>query len=234
VSICSRGGSLLDDTHAHEQLLAGWDPFGCHQEQGAPLPLPQWLRRAHDDTAASICSWGGPLPGLDDDDAISSSSSAPVLEEARNCGSSQMQELLHDGRRRVYRYPLTHGSRTRGLHMQKPTEGRAEATPTPDCSPLILQDGMRVRVGRDGGDSGLRAPLYAPHTDGIMFIFVSLFSIWLIFLCLARPLIPCITARALHYAPITTRPSPRAPPYAPQVIPISSDSASHVITIDHL
>jgi len=33
----------------------------------------------------------------DDDDAMASSPSAPVLEEARNCGSSQTQELLHDG-----------------------------------------------------------------------------------------------------------------------------------------
>jgi hypothetical protein len=77
----------------------------CHLEQGAPLPLPgppHLLRWAHDDTAASNCLRGGGSPRLlrdpnharehllvgwiapspDDHDA------APVLEGARNCGSS--------------------------------------------------------------------------------------------------------------------------------------------------
>ena len=35
----------------HEHLLAGWDPF-CHQKHYSP---------GHNDTAMSICSWGGSL-----------------------------------------------------------------------------------------------------------------------------------------------------------------------------
>ena len=87
VSICSRGGSLRDDTHT---LL-------CYQEQGGLL-LPQRLPTT---TLPRASARGvGPYPGLDDnDDDAMSSSSAPVLEGARNCGSSQMQELVHDGRR---------------------------------------------------------------------------------------------------------------------------------------
>ena len=41
VSICSRGGSLRNDTHAHEQLLAGWDPsvsLGTGGTTAAPWP----------------------------------------------------------------------------------------------------------------------------------------------------------------------------------------------------
>ena len=65
MSICLQGGSLQDDTHAHEQLLAGVDPYP------------------------------GPNNG---GDAMLLLSSAPVLKGARNGGSSQMQELLHNGR----------------------------------------------------------------------------------------------------------------------------------------
>jgi hypothetical protein len=79
--------------------------FLFHREQGEPLPLPcalLLLRWAYDDT-----SCGGILPALtdnDDNDVMSSSSSAPVLEGDRNCGSLEMQELLHDGRRVGYGY----------------------------------------------------------------------------------------------------------------------------------
>jgi hypothetical protein len=41
---------------------------------------------------------------------ISPDDTAPVLEEAHNCGSSQMQVLLHDRRRQVCLCPLTCGS----------------------------------------------------------------------------------------------------------------------------
>jgi hypothetical protein len=40
----------------------------------------------------------------DNDNAMLSSSSAPVLEGAHNCRSPQMQDLLHDGRQRVDPY----------------------------------------------------------------------------------------------------------------------------------
>jgi hypothetical protein len=46
-----------------------------------------------------------PYPGPNDDDAMSSSSSAPVIEGACNCGSPQMQELIYDGRWWVDPYP---------------------------------------------------------------------------------------------------------------------------------
>ena len=104
--------------HAREQQLAGWDPFGVTRNRGhhcrslsgndGPTTTPPRASARGVDT----------YPGLDDDDAMPSLSSAPVFEEARNCGSSQTQELLHDGRQRVYRYPLTRGSRTRGLWVR--------------------------------------------------------------------------------------------------------------------
>ena len=47
-----------------------------------------------------------PSPAHDDDDNVMSSlSSAPVLEGAHNCRSPKMQDLLHDGRQRVDLYP---------------------------------------------------------------------------------------------------------------------------------
>ena len=88
-SIYSRGGSLRDDTPRPRAAACGVGPLLRRPEQGA-LPLPQQLRRAHDDIAASICSRDGSLtrPQRQRQRRISSSS-APALEGARNCGSSQ-------------------------------------------------------------------------------------------------------------------------------------------------
>ena len=46
-----------------------------------------------------------PWPSPVHDNVMLSLSSAPVLKGACNCGSPEMQELLHDGRRRVNLYP---------------------------------------------------------------------------------------------------------------------------------
>ena len=75
----------------------GCIPFlspGTGGATAAPWPSLAW---AHNDIAASNYSRGGTLPSPDDD-VMSSSSSAPVLEGARNCGSPKMQELLQDRR----------------------------------------------------------------------------------------------------------------------------------------
>ena len=102
-----------------------------------PSHPSQELRQAHDDTAMSSCLRGG-IPSVSPGTGgttsapwhtsaittdprrhrreqllagcIPTPSSAPVFDEVRNCGSSQTQELLHDGRQWVYPYLLTHGS----------------------------------------------------------------------------------------------------------------------------
>ena len=80
-------------TTPREQLLARWDPFCVTRNKGHCRSLS-----GHDGptmTPPRASARGvDPYPGPDDDDdAMSLSSSAPVLEEARNCGSSQTQEL---------------------------------------------------------------------------------------------------------------------------------------------
>ena len=62
-----------------------------------PSHMPHHLVWGHDDTAAKLLalwSWMDPYPNPDDNNPLLLLSSAPVLEGACNCGSSQMQELL--------------------------------------------------------------------------------------------------------------------------------------------
>jgi hypothetical protein len=58
----------------------------------------------------------------------------------------------------------------------------------------------------------------AESLNGLMFIFVSPFSIWFIFSYPTRPLIPYSTACALHYMSCTTCPLPHAPHHMPHTI----------------
>jgi hypothetical protein len=102
ISSCARRSPQLrvfPDAGAVSRRLAGWDTCVTRTRghssfltgyDGPTTTPPRASARGVD-----------PYPGLDDDDddAMSSSSPAPVLEEARNCGSSQTQELFHDGSR---------------------------------------------------------------------------------------------------------------------------------------
>ena len=74
-----------------------------------------------------------PYPSPDDDDAMSSLSSAPVIEGARNCGSPQMQELIYDGRWQVDLYlpdPWLDDPQVAGMGMLKSTHGLPMQIPT--------------------------------------------------------------------------------------------------------
>ena len=124
-----------NNTHHCKPLLAGWwipypaayettamstsncsqggpsfVPPGAGGVTAAPWPSPAAMtgprQHCHEQLLAGWIPT--PSPNDDDNDLVSSSSSAPVLEGARNCRSSQMQEL-HNGRRWVYPY-LTRGS----------------------------------------------------------------------------------------------------------------------------
>ena len=93
-SNCSQGGSLRDNTHAREQLLAGWGRFCVTRNREQRCRSLAYLS-GYDGPTTTLprASARGMDPSPGPDDALSSSSTAPVLEEARNCGSSQMQEL---------------------------------------------------------------------------------------------------------------------------------------------
>ena len=61
--------------------------------------MPRCLVQGYNDTAATtacdvVLDGSLPQPSPDDDNPLWLLSSAPALEGARNCGSSQMQELL--------------------------------------------------------------------------------------------------------------------------------------------
>jgi hypothetical protein len=85
-------------THACEQLLAGWICFTLddrHITTTTPRSQTQDRGGNHPRPRAAACGVD-PYPGPGDkDDTLLSL--APVLEEARNCRSSQTQELLHHG-----------------------------------------------------------------------------------------------------------------------------------------
>jgi hypothetical protein len=154
VSNCSRGGSLF-----------------CHQTQGAPLPLPgpPQLKWAHDDITASNYSQGGTLPSPDnDDDAMSSSSSAPVLEGAHNCGSPEMQELLQDRKWGSTRTRLTRSSTTRTLRVRVDHGyGYGSITGT-GTGTLKCTGGLPVRIPRGGRQGG-----YCPSSPYVCFLSCS-------------------------------------------------------------
>jgi hypothetical protein len=70
VSICSQGGSLRE-THAREQLLAGWDPFCVTRNRGhccCSLSGYDWSTTTPPRASADSACWVDPYPGPDDDD----------------------------------------------------------------------------------------------------------------------------------------------------------------------
>ena len=111
VSHCSQGGgSLRDEAHARSKSP------GAGGVTAAPWPTSP--ARDEPTTTPPRATARGVDPYPDDDDPVSSSSPAPVLDGARNCGSSQTQELLHDGRHGVYPYPPDPWFVTRGLRVR--------------------------------------------------------------------------------------------------------------------
>ena len=60
MSICLWGGSLRDDTHAYEQLRAGWDPSCVAWNRGHNCCSLAYLS-GYDGPTMSLCLWGGSL-----------------------------------------------------------------------------------------------------------------------------------------------------------------------------
>jgi hypothetical protein len=84
-----------------------------------------------------------PYPSPDDDDAMSSSSSAPVIKGACNCRSPQMQELIYDGRWQVDLYLPDLWVVGTGTGMLKSTCGLPVWIPKHHVESVLLHDVKR-------------------------------------------------------------------------------------------